>query len=65
MSNPDSFFMQILESQNYKCAICGKKITLKKVAKKTHSFELICQECYDTPSKIYIVEDEVAKEEFK
>src|SRR5690606_2191252 len=40
-------FPQMLKAQGYKCANCGKQITLETAAKHSYSFDILCVDCYN------------------
>lgn len=48
---------QIWESQDKKCAECGKPVALKDTAKSSYSFKIVCQKCYEHPN-VHIILDE-------
>lgn len=49
----------ILRGQGDKCAKCGEPLKYEDATKNSHSFEIICQKCYnDPPDKPLIIIDD-------
>lgn len=55
--NTASVWLQIWESQNRQCAKCGQAVELDETAKRSHSFEVLCQSCAAKPALYVIVDD--------
>ena len=53
---------QIWESQDKKCAKCGNDLAFEDATKQSHSFEVICQPCYQKPSATITVIDDFVEE---
>ena len=42
-------------AQDKKCAACGKEVALGDTAKSSHSFKVVCQDCYAKPRTLSMV----------
>lgn len=49
----------IWNSQNRQCAKCLRPVDLKDTAKFSHSFKIICQECYGKFVPVFMIVDDI------
>ena len=57
LADSPSLWEQIWLSQNKRCASCGEKVVLNNTAKSSYSLKIVCQDCYDKP-RVMIILDE-------
>ena len=57
MTKQEKIWEQIWLSQDKRCAICGREIALVDTAKNSRSFEIICQDCYNKPIMLVMLDE--------